>query len=125
MEPPEPCPFRYIYKGRTFCAIAIRDRRYTTTEVMPGACDECRARTLLRQIGCAHLSLGVEVDIYGGTLTVNIFYASCERLLERLTDFRRCGEDCPWWAPLDDDRIEALRMEALAGVKEKESRQPD
>ena len=73
MEPPEPCPFRYIYKGRTFCAIAIRDRRYTTTEVMPGACDECRARTLLRQIGCAHLSLGVEVDIYGGTLTVTEF----------------------------------------------------
>ena len=71
------CPYRYIYKGRTFCAIAIRERRFTTTEVTPSACDDCRAHEALTEIACGHLDLGVEVDLYGGSLAVNIFYASC------------------------------------------------
>lgn len=126
MEAPAPCPFRYVWKGRTFCAIAIRERRYTTTEVVPSACAQCQARKILEEVGCAHLNLGVEVDEYGGSHDINIFYVSCEKLVERITVFERCGEGrCPFWAPLDGDKIEGLREEALAAQREKEANQPD
>ena len=125
MDTPQLCPFRYIWKGRTFCAIAIRQRRYTTTEVMPGACAGCRARGLLEGIGCAHLNLGVEVDQYGGGLSVDNFYASCEKLMERLIDFSDCGEACPLWAPFDPELVNRIRDEALAALKEKETNQED
>ena len=126
VQPPDACPFRYIYKGRTFCAIAIRERRYTTSEVVPSACEDCRARELLAQVGCVHMNLGVEVDQYGGSHTVNIFYASCERRMERITQFERCGEGrCALWEPLDDDAAEAVRREALAVRQEREHRPPE
>lgn len=122
MEPATPCPFRYIHKGRTFCAIAIRERRYTTTEVNPSACSDCPARKALEAAECAFLSLGVEVDQYGGSLDVNIFYASCEKLVERLSDFRKCGPDCPYWGPLDDERVTEIRQDALQALRDKEAR---
>ncbi|NSW55405.1 MAG: hypothetical protein HPY44_05290 [Armatimonadetes bacterium] len=116
-----PCPFRYIYKGRTFCAIAIRDRRYTTAEVVPSACGGCRARAIVDEVRCAHLNMGVEVDQYGGAHDVNVYYASCEKLVERLSDFGQCGQDrCPHWEPMEMERVAALRQEALADQKEKE-----
>jgi hypothetical protein len=122
MEAASPCPFRYIHKGRTFCAIAIRERRYTTTEVTPSACSGCSARKAMEDANCAFLNLGVEVDQYGGSLDVNIFYASCEKLVERLTDFRRCGPDCPYWEPLDDDLVTQIRDEALQALRDREAR---
>lgn len=122
MQDHTPCPFRYVYKGRTFCAIAIRDRRYTTAEVVPSACGSCRARAIMDEVGCAHLNLGVEVDQYGGAQEVNVYYASCEKLVERLSDFGHCGKDkCPDWEPVEAERIAALRLEALADQKEKEA----
>jgi hypothetical protein len=122
MEAATACPFRYIHKGRTFCAIAIRERRFTTTEVNPSACSGCAARKALETAGCAFLNLGVEVDQYGGSLDVNIFYASCEKLVERLSDFRKCGPDCPYWGPLDDERVTEIRQEALQALRDKEAR---
>ena len=121
-----PCPFRYIYKGRTFCAIAIRDRRYTTAEVVPGACAGCKARTILEEVRCAHLNVGVEVDQYGGAHEVNVYYMSCEKYIERLSDTGRCGEGrCPYWEPLDADHVAQLRQEALTDQKAKEATNRD
>lgn len=126
METPDACPFRYIYKGRTFCAIAIRERRYTTSEVVPSACGECNARELLARVHCRHMNLGVEVDQYGGSHAVNIFYVSCERLIERITQFDRCGEGrCELWEPFDEDAAEAARNEALADLRAREHRPPE
>ena len=122
MDEPTPCPFRYIYKGRTFCAVAIRERRYTTTEVVPAACEDCPALQMLTRIGCAHINLGVEVDQYGGSHAVNIIYASCERRIERIYEYDSCGRDaCPLWAPFDESGAEAMRKEALAAQRERES----
>ncbi len=119
-----PCPFRYIFKGRTFCAVAVRDRRYTTAEVVPGACADCRAREAFDTVRCAHLDLGVEIDQYGGSYDVNIFYASCEQHVERLTDLDRCGEQkCPLWAPVDADRVAGIREAALMRRREKDADQ--
>ncbi len=126
MQEPTPCPLRYIHKGRTFCAVAIRDRRYTTTEVVPGACEDCGAREVFEQARCRHLNLGVEIDQYGGAHDVSVFYASCERTVERIVDFSHCGEGkCPYWEPVDEDRLQSLRREALEAHREAELRQPD
>jgi len=124
MPAPQPCPFRYVFKGRTFCSIAIRERRYTTTEVIPSACDSCKATKILRDVKCRYLDLGVEVDQYGGSHEVSIFYASCEKLVERITDFSNCGEGkCPYWEPLDQDRIETLKQDAFEAQRERERRE--
>mgnify|MGYP001066701081 CR=1 FL=1 len=121
-EKPDPCPFRYIYKGRTFCALAILNRKYTTNEVIPRACKSCDARGIFEGIGCRHLNLGVEVDRYGGAHEVDVFYASCERLVERLLDFEGCGEGvCPHWEPVNADVIEAMKAEALGEQKQREA----
>ena len=126
MDRPSPCPYRYIHKGRTFCAIAIRERRFTTTEVTPSACEDCRAQEILQSVACGHLNLGVEVDHYGGSLEVNIFYASCEALLERLMAFEGCGsERCPLWRPIGEDHAASLRAEALEAHREVERRQSE
>ena len=123
MEAASACPFRYIFKGRTFCAIAIRDRRYTTSEVEPAVCRTCRARRAVEDISCGHLELGVEVDQYGGSLTVDIFYASCGKLVERVMDLTQCGEGkCPHWVPLNDERLAAQRAEAMEAQKEHETK---
>ncbi len=121
-----PCPFRFVYKGRTFCAVAIRDRRYTTTEVVPTACSGCRARVILEEVNCANLSLGVEVDIYGGSHDVNVFYASCEKLVERLSGFGKCSEEnCPHWQPIDGEAIERQKADALAAIRKREAAMDD
>jgi len=126
MAASSPCPYRYIFKGRTFCAIAIRERRYTTSEVTPSACSTCKAREVAEQVRCRHLDLGVEVDQYGGSQDVGVFYASCQRLMERLTDFGNCGEGkCPHWSVVEEERLEQMRQEALAAQREKERQQED
>jgi hypothetical protein len=123
MEATSPCPFRYIHKGRTFCAIAIRDRRYTTSEVEPAACKSCKARRAVAGVACGHLELGVEVDQYGGTLSVDIFYASCAKLMERIMELGNCGEGkCEHWVPVSDERFATMRAEAVAAQKELEAK---
>ncbi len=121
MEPSAPCPYRYIHKGRTFCAIAIRDRRYTTSEVLPTVCRTCKARQVLQTVQCGNLELGVEVDQYGGSLDVEIFYVSCRRLVERLLDFSQCNKErCSYWVPTDEERFAEVREEALRAQREHE-----
>jgi hypothetical protein len=121
MDAVSPCPYRFIYKGRTFCAIAIRERRYTTSEVEPSACRACKAQRVAQGVNCDNLELGVEVDQYGGSLSVDIFYASCSKSVERLTDTSQCGETkCSLWVPCNEERSKALKDEALAVLKDLE-----
>ena len=109
------CPYRYIWLGRTFCAIAIRERRYTTAQVVPDACTSCKACDVLHQHPCGNLNIGIEVDEYRGTLNVEVFYASCEATVERLFEFDGCGEGkCQYWKPADAGQQERLREEAKA-----------
>ena len=123
MDAVTPCPYRYIFKGRTFCAVAIRDRRYTTSEVVPSACVTCKARKASDTVACGHLELGVEVDQYGGSLSVDIFYASCAKSVERMLDLSHCGEGkCPHWLPLNDERLATVRAEALEGLRKHEEK---
>ena len=123
MDAASPCPYRYIFKGRTFCAIAIRDRRYTTSEVVPSACVTCKARKASEMVFCGHMELGVEVDQYGGSLSVDIFYASCAKSVARMLDISHCGEGkCPHWVPLNDERLAALRAEAVEGQRTREEK---
>ena len=123
MDAPAPCPYRYIFKGRTFCAIAVRDRRYTTSEVVPSACVACKARRASETVSCAHLELGVEVDQYGGSLSVDVFYASCAKTVERMLDLGHCGQaKCPYWVPLEEDRLASARAEALEGQRRREEK---
>jgi hypothetical protein len=113
MEPSSFCPYRYILLGRTFCSVAIRERRYTTAQVVPGACEGCKARATLVEHPCGHMNIGVEVDEYRGTLDVEVFYASCEATVERITEFGNCAEGkCQYWIPVDPAQIERIRDEA-------------
>ena len=114
MESSDPCPLRYIWKGRTFCAAAIRERKYTTTEVIPSACQSCQARELLHRAACGHLAIGVEIDQYGGSHHVGVYHASCEKLIERVRRPDQCGQEaCPHWVPMDGDKFENARAEAV------------
>ena len=107
---PVPCPFRYLDRGRTFCAIAIVERSYTTADVSPRACGTCSIPGLLRDHPCAYLNLGVEIDEYGGRFTADVYHAACEAFVQRLETFQECGEGrCPRWEPLQPERLEALR----------------
>jgi len=109
----EPCPFRFIDRGRTFCAIAITDRAHTTTEVNPRPCSTCEVPRLLAEHGCAFLSLGVEIDEFGGRFTADVSYAACESKIERLFDLSDCREGgCPAWRPLSPERVESIRERA-------------
>ena len=104
------CPFRYLDRGRTFCAIAIVERQYTTAEVTPRGCGTCTITTVLREHGCAFLNLGVEIDEYGGRFTADVYHAACEARVERLEDLSGCGEGrCPRWQPVRPEKLEALR----------------
>ena len=77
---------------------------------------------ILEEINCAHLSLGVEVDVYGGSHDVNIFYSSCEKLVERLTSYGRCGDGkCPHWQPIDTERVERDKAQALEAIRKREA----
>ncbi len=81
---------------------------------------------MLEEVGCAHLNLGVEVDQYGGSHEVNIFYASCEKLVERIASPEHCGEDrCPHWEPVSENEIEKLREKAMEDLRHREAMQAD
>ena len=109
-----PCPFRYVHRGRTFCHLAVDERKYTTIEVVPLACATCRVPGVLAEHPCRHLSFGVEVDEYGGRLTAETCHVACEALVVRLLDMRRCGEGiCEHWEPWEStEAVERARQAA-------------
>ena len=93
-----PCPHRYIEKGRTFCRIAILERKYCTKEVEPRACAQCRVPEIMREHPCVHMDLGVEIDEYGGQKSVETWYASCKVTVERIGRIEKCtNEECPYF----------------------------
>ena len=96
---PNVCPFRTIHRGRTFCGIAITERKHTTSEVTPSTCASCRVPGVLAEHPCRYMDLGVEIDEYMGSTTADTFYASCKVTVERILDLNGCNsEDCPYWA---------------------------
>jgi hypothetical protein len=109
-----PCPYRYVQRGRTFCRLAIDERRYTTTEVVPLACATCRVPGILAQHACRHMSFGVEVDEYGGRLTAETCHIACEALVVRVFDVRRCGRDvCEHWEEwVEEEAVERAAQAA-------------
>jgi len=124
-----PCPYRHVHRGRTFCYLAIDERRYTTTEVVPLACATCRVPGILAEHACRHLSFGVEVDEYGGRLTAEVCHIACEALVVRLFDFHRCGEGvCEHWEGWE--RAEAIEKARQTAERDRrrlaeERRDPD
>ncbi|MBM3498672.1 MAG: hypothetical protein FJX74_08355 [Armatimonadetes bacterium] len=112
-----PCPYRYVHRGRTFCHLAIDERRYTTTEVVPLACATCRVPGILAGHACRHMSFGVEVDEYGGRLTAEMCHVACEALVVRLFDFQQCGEGvCERWERWE--RAEAVERAQQAAERD-------
>lgn len=110
----EPCPFRYVYKGRTFCTAAVRERRFTTSRVSPVTCDECAVPGLVAAHGCASLDVGVEIDEYGPRAEVVFVFTACRATVQELTDLSDCSLDCcALWQPADEARWEQLRTRAL------------
>lgn len=110
---PEPCPYRYIVRGRTFCALAIRESRYTVDEVIPPTCASCTVAETLAAHPCGRMALGLEIGVFGGRQTVEMYYFSCEVLVQRLLELEGCGEGlCPYWEPLDPARAAELVAEA-------------
>ncbi len=98
-----PCPHRYIDKGRTFCRIAILERKYCTNEVDPRACAQCAVPDLMREHPCANMALGVEIDEYGGQKSVERWYASCTVTVARIEQMDKCTtEKCPYWKERPD-----------------------
>src|ERR1035437_7623550 len=96
-SPPTPCPYRYIVRGRTFCALAIRESRYTVDEVIPPTCRECTVAGVLAEHACGRMALGVEIGVFGGRQMVEMYFAACELTVERLLDLADCGpETCPY-----------------------------
>ncbi|MGQ9730632.1 MAG: hypothetical protein ACUVX8_05090 [Candidatus Zipacnadales bacterium] len=119
-----PCPYRYVRRGRTFCHLAIDERKYTTTEVVPLACSTCRIPAILSQHPCRHLSFGVEIDEYGGRLTAEVCYIACEAKVMRLFDFNQCGQGiCPHWEPWNQE--EAVQRAAQAAKEDRRRREED
>jgi len=101
-----PCPHRYIDKGRTFCRIAILERKYCTSEVDSRACGQCAVPDLMREHPCANMDLGVEIDEYGGNKSTERWYASCRVLVERIEQIDKCtGADCPYWKDAADEPV--------------------
>ena len=97
------CPHRYIERGRTFCRLAILERRYCTSEVTPQACAQCQVPQVMRDHPCVHMDLGVEIDEYGGVKSIATFFASCTVTVERLLSVRECLADaCPYFKSRDE-----------------------
>lgn len=117
-----PCPFRYVNRGRTFCHLAIDERKYTTTEVVPTACGTCRVPKILAEHACRHMSFGVEVDEYGGRLTAETCHVACEARVTRLFDFANCAEGrCKLWEAWDAEHaIEKAQQAAARDRAEKQ-----
>jgi hypothetical protein len=113
-----PCPFRYVHRGRTFCHLALAERKYTTVEVVPRACATCRVPGILAAHACRYLSLGVEVDQWGGRLSAETHHVACEAKVIRLFDLDACAQGvCESWEPWD--REEAIRKAAAAAEEDR------
>ncbi|MFQ6097510.1 MAG: hypothetical protein ACE5O2_07245 [Armatimonadota bacterium] len=105
---PTPCSFRYIEKGRTFCRIAIVERKYCTDQVEPHVCQQCRVPRILADHPCQHMDLGVEIDEYEGRKSVESFFASCAVFVERIMDLDGCAEGkCPHFKRRTSDEAAA------------------
>lgn len=108
-----PCPFRYIYKGRTFCAVAVRERRFTTARVSPTTCADCSVPQLVLDHPCAHLDVGVEIDEYGPRAEVVFVFTACRVLVEELQDLSQCHPGaCRMWEQATDEAWQRLRDRA-------------
>jgi hypothetical protein len=95
-----PCRHRYLDKGRTFCDIAITERKYTTHEVSPTVCRDCHVPEEEVAHPCVHLDVGVEIDQFQGRIEVSTFYTACRVTRERLTLLEQCNAtDCPDFEP--------------------------
>ncbi len=107
------CPFRYVYKGRTFCAVAIRERRFTTARVSPQTCAECPVPAIVAEHGCEYLDIGVEIDEYGPRAEVVFVFTACKARVEELTDLSGCTpEACQLWSAGAEEAWERLRNRA-------------
>ena len=120
VSPLTPCPYRYIVRGRTFCALAIRESRYTVDEVIPPTCRECTIADVLTEHACGRMALGLEIGVFGGRQMVEMYYAACELTVERLLDMEGCSAAaCPYWEPLDAEKTGELVAEAKRRQSEK------
>ncbi len=123
--PPDgsPCLYRYILRGRTFCALAIQESRYTLIEVIPATCAQCPIPGLIREHPCGRMDLGVEISVFGGRQHVEMHYASCEVSMERLLEMDDCGEGrCPQWEPYDEEAARKIAAAARERHLEREGR---
>jgi len=116
------CPFRYVHRGRTFCHLALDERKYTTVEVVPSACSTCRVPGILASHACRHMSFGVEVDGWAGRLTAETYHVSCEAQVVRLFDFSQCGKGvCEHWEEWSAE--EAVRRAAAAAEEDRRAKE--
>jgi hypothetical protein len=69
------CAYRYIVRGRTFCALAIQESRYTLSEVIPATCAQCPLPGLLAAHACGRMNLGLEISVFGGRQNVEMGYS--------------------------------------------------
>jgi len=119
-----PCPYRFVHKGRTFCAAAIRERRFTTNRVSPQTCEECSVPDLVVAHPCAHLDVGVEIDEYGPRAEVVFVHFACRVLVQELPDLTNCSPSaCPMFEAVEEGRWEEVRERALARQRMMEDRE--
>ncbi len=118
-----PCLYRYIVRGRTFCALAIQESRYTLSEVIPPTCAQCPIPAIIAEHACARMNLGVEISVFGGRQNVEMHYASCEVTVERLVELEECAEGrCPFWEAYDEEAARQVADEARKRQVEREAR---
>jgi hypothetical protein len=66
------------------------------------------------------MALGVEIGVYGGRQTVEMYFASCELTVERLLDVSDCTEQrCPYWEAPDPARATETIEEAKLRQRER------
>jgi hypothetical protein len=120
------CPFRYVFKGRTFCAVAARERRFTTIRVGRETCEECPVPAMVAAHPCDHLDVGVEIDEYGPRAEVVFAHAACRATVEELPVLDGCAEGaCPLWRRADEAQWALLRRRAqrrLQALEEEQDR---
>ncbi|MCX7597691.1 MAG: hypothetical protein N2512_02315 [Armatimonadetes bacterium] len=118
------CPFRFVYRGRTFCAVAIRERKFTTIHVEQGTCAECPVPGMVAAHPCAHLDIGVEIDDYGPRAEVVFTYAACRATVEELSDLESCTDGhCSLWERAEEASWAAMRQKAERRLRALELRQ--
>lgn len=119
-----PCPFRFVHRGRTFCAVAIRERRFTTAHVERTTCAECPVPEMVAAHPCAHLDVGVEIDDYGPHAEVVFTHTACRATVEELSHLEGCREDsCQLWQRADEASWGAVRQKAERRLRAIELRQ--